>query len=211
MIYIIDDTEHDDTYSSYLSTIVNDISICMVKSCKVSDILSILDCLKTNPTEHIVFLHNSFQFLNHKGCRIEPDKNEMTKESFICQVRELGIQLILFSRGLYTNQANNTINKILFYENFKLFINKYHESNKYELDLLYHGENSEQIRLMSIAHLTISTIEGTDSLGELLEEEFIKNLNTLLIEDDATTIIKHWIAEKKTKKEIKKYINRLIK
>lgn len=212
MIYILDDSFTKNTYTIDLSILECNTCVRMVHACRVDEILPLLVSLKENSSEHILFLHKSFRFINHKGCHITADKNETTKVNFIQRVKDLGIPVVCFSRDLTNNPSQKTIDKLQFYDNIALFITDYLDSNHYNLDLLYWGEKSENIDLLSIANSIIDSIYEKSSFVELMADtSFIESLNKLLDEDSAPAIIQSWITEKWSKKEVKKYINSLIK
>jgi len=148
----------------------------------------------------LLCFHRSLQLYNEKGEGFPSD----TTKNFYNQFN----QKIVFGRDITTNYNARTIDKNLFYNNLKIFLDYYIENGKIEIEILFYGEKFETIKRMTLADKIIDLIlisENADGNNDL-----ISLLNLFFQRNDSKKIINDWVAKRLTKKEIIDQINKYL-
>ncbi|HOV84625.1 MAG TPA: hypothetical protein PLE52_07470 [Paludibacteraceae bacterium] len=207
MVIIVDDTfinRHDIGYleEEQYQKICKVFSI--IKTTEISQIIKLLQGCS------VFCNHKTLQLYNNAERPLNIEDNTKYCESLWNEVKKASIQRIEFSRGLETNYETNKINKDLFYNNLKSFLDFKIERNIYEVKILYWGNNFKEKERLTIIQNMLMQIRMVN-ISEFENNSAIKNgLSVLYPNQDIKKIIKRWIDSQFSNNDIIKEINNSI-
>lgn len=211
MIIIVDDTFIDRHK-------FNDVSY--LEEPKYTDVCSVHSIIKTTDLSSLMnSLSNCQFFCNHKtlqlytpqGVPLNIGDNSKYRESLINEVSRLKIKRVEFSRQLETNYDANKIDKDLFYNNLKPFLDYFIDTNIIESKIIFFGESfreKERMLLIQKMMMQIRIANLEDYKNNLVIKQ---GLGVLYPQESIEKIIDGWINRKLSKNEIVLDINNQIK
>jgi hypothetical protein len=183
------------------------------KVCKIFTIIKTIEIsqiLKVLPDCNAFCNHKTLQLYNNAGIPLRIEDNTIYRETLLNKVSQYSIQRIEFSRGLETNYETKKIDKDLFYNNLKPFLDYYIESNIVESKILFWGPNfNERERLTTIQNMLIQI--RMVNIEKFHDNSAIKEgLRILYPGQDLKKIIERWIDFQFSKNDIIQEINKII-
>lgn len=207
MVIILDDTFNQ-------RHIFNDVSYLYERKyrniCKVYDYptLSEFKSISQNLKDvELICNHRSLRLFNEDKDVI--DANEAIQNLFNLALSK-SIPRLEFGRDMHLNFEVKTLDKDLFYDNLKLFLDNYLSSQKIELKTLYYGRNHTEIEKLSIIKSFLSKINIVDFENFKKEETIIEGILLIFPNEKPLDIINEWEKEKLSKRQIKDLINKKI-
>lgn len=181
MIYLIDDNQYNQQeiygcdfikegiYSDFLTPIYK---------IKKYEFLSSLK--ETLTKADAIFIHNTFEDVDEKGNYIQG--NLRVRDAIVHDIIDKNnIPYVIFSRGMGEFLENKkssiysieAIDKKIFYENLKSFLDNYKENTKFELRILYYGLNYIEKEARNISNRIIAKIQKQEEKGIIYLNENI--------------------------------------
>ena len=210
MVIIVDDT-FVDRYKSHDIDFLREEKY--QKVCKIYSIVKTVEISQMikNLTDCDIFCnHKTLQLFDNVGEPLNAEDNAKYREALLIKVEQERIHRIEFSGGLETIFENNKIDKHLFYNNLKAFLDYYIRNNQIEHKILFWGTKFIEIeRLTSIQKMfmQIRTTRIEDFLNNRIIQYGIQIIYPTYSPDK---IIEGWINNNKTKNDIIKEINNQI-
>jgi hypothetical protein len=208
MVLILDDTFNERSkYNDveYLKE-VEYINICHVY-CRIPiDQISLIE--KELSFCKVFCFHKSLQFFDND---LNPLKNEINlerRETLINLVSKQQIPKVEFSLGETETQIKNKkINKKIFYDNLRPFLDNYIEKKMPELKILFYGENYEKVFFDDLCTKTKSMIRHFSDINEFPKnQEIIKNLKIIFNFSDSDLI--EWFKQNNSIENVIRFINK---
>ena len=210
MIYILDDTvsqrKNEIQYLQNMPyskecTLIEEPTMKLIKDTVLQDF--------SKEGKHLLCIHKSLKFFNENHSVLS--NSEKLKDNVILNAKEKGIFCIEFSGGIIFpgNKEQLQINKNLFYQNLKPFLDKWIEG-ELVVDILYDGvryKNAERKRLLTEI-ISLINRESSKIDDDLIQDaQLTQLLSQFFQENNPQSIVKSWINKKMTKKEIRQFIN----
>lgn len=173
-----------------------------------------------NPTkkdfrEFMAENHKMQLLCNHRSLRLFNDKLEVIdgKEAilnFFNYLQAENIQRIEFGRDMHSNLKAKTLDKDIFYNNLKAFLDNLIANGQVEIKILFYGPNYKELEFLSAINHMMDEINITD-INEIQNNPFIiHGLELLFTEKLPLQIIHEWKEKTLNKKEILSIINNKI-
>lgn len=151
--------------------------------------------------------HRSLKILKEEGNNLSDKDISKIQENFIRKINDTRIVRIEFGGDMHTNFSAKTIDKKLFYDNLKSFIDFYISNNILELKILYYGENYEEIEKMTLIDKVIDEIRNMDMVAFENNQLILYGLKSLFPNEKPLDIIENWNKKKLSKRDIIRIIN----
>lgn len=207
MIIILDDTfneRHKYSDVTYLS------ELGYSKVCNIyrKPTYKILRAISNNIKKYeLLCNHRSLRLSNKLG---EPANNEEANDNFYKQFAANGIPRIEFGRAMHTNYDLLKLDKNIFYDNLKSFLDHYINNGSIEIKILYYGSNYKEIQKLTDLEKLIDEVINND-IANFKDNEIIKRgIEMFITNRSPNEVIDEWIENGLTKKDIRIYLNKLI-
>jgi hypothetical protein len=207
MILILDDTfidRHKYTNVAFLeeSSYKN---ICKVLS--VVKPAQLEEMANEIPSCELFCNHKTLQLFDNAGEPLSLESNTKRKEGLVNLSLANGIPRLEFSKGLDTDLSNLKIDKDLFYENLKDFLDHYITENAIEIKIFFYGKKYQEHERITAIQKALSEIRVIDIENYEKNAIIFNGISVLYGEKETFRILKEWQINQTSKNEIVNQIN----
>lgn len=149
--------------------------------------------------------HRSLVLFNNREEKIDAPK---AIENFMLQVSDKKVLSIEFGRDMHTNYSQRSIDKNVFYQNFKFFLDDYLDKGKCNLKILYYGLNYNKQEKLELANKLMNKLYILDSNEYSTNSEVIEYVSLIFEEQTPKEVLENWDYNNLSLAEIIKLVNK---
>lgn len=163
----------------------------------------------------LVDFKNIHLLCNHRSLKLFNDNQDIIDgkeaiQNLLLQAQSENVPRLEFGRDMHSNFKAKTIDKDIFYNNLKSFLDNYMDTQKMELKILFYGENYAELEYLSAIDRMMDEINFSNSIDFKNNESILTGIRLVFPDKDPLNIVEEWMYKGLSKKQIILIINNQI-